>query len=127
MNFFKARLEETNGEVWVRGDSLAFALPGEIVARTKGHVGNAVILGIRPEDIHDGRGEATPGRRAGEARIDVVEHMGNENFVHMTSGGTSFMARMDSAIDARAGANLPIAVAAHKIHLFDPVTEKAIS
>jgi multiple sugar transport system ATP-binding protein len=127
MNFFNARLEEMNSEVWIKGDGLAFALPPEIIVRAKGYTGNKVILGIRPEDIHDGRGNAPNGSRAANARIDVVEHMGNENFVHLTSGESSFTARMGSMVDPKPGDMLPITVTAHKIHLFDPVTEQALS
>ena len=53
--------------------------------------------------------------------------MGNENFVHLTSGESSFMARVGSMVDPKPGDMLPITVAAHKIHLFDPVTEQALS
>jgi multiple sugar transport system ATP-binding protein len=127
MNFFNARLEQMNGKLRVKGDGLEFNLPPEIVARTKGHTSKDVILGVRPEDIYDGRYLAPNGSPPVDARTDVVEHMGNENFVHLTSGGSSFMARMESSVDPKPGEILPIVVDAHKIHLFDPVTQKAVS
>jgi multiple sugar transport system ATP-binding protein len=123
MNFFKARLERAGDEVRIKGDGVEFALPAEVAARAKGYAGPDVILGVRPEDIR----QAAPGGAAAiAARIDVVEHMGNENFVHMTSGASSFMARMESSIDAKVGDMLPLTVVAHKIHLFDVTSEQAL-
>jgi multiple sugar transport system ATP-binding protein len=126
MNFFKARLERSDSRVRLRSDSLEFDLPPEVVARAAKLTSPDVILGVRPEDVRDGRHLAGGGVPAAMARIDVVEHMGNENFVHLTSGGSNFMTRLDSAVDVEAGATLPVTVATHKIHLFDPVSELAL-
>ncbi len=126
MNFFNARLEQVNGELRVTGGGLEINLPTEIVARTIGYTGRQVILGVRPEDIHDGRRVAPNGSPPAGANVDVVEHMGSENFVHLTSGESSFVARMDRSVDPMPGEFLPIAVDAHKIQLFDPATEMAI-
>jgi multiple sugar transport system ATP-binding protein len=126
MNFFKARLEQSDSRVRLKSDSLEFDLPPEAVARAAKLSGSDVILGIRPEDVRDARQLAGGVAPAAMARIDVIEHMGNENFVHLTSGSANFMTRLDSAIDVEAGAMLPVTVATHKIHLFDPVSERAL-
>jgi multiple sugar transport system ATP-binding protein len=126
MNFFSARLEQQDGEVRVTANGLDLPLPAEIVARAGGQTVTDVILGVRPEDIHDGRRVAPEGKPSAAAKVDVVEDMGNENFVYLTSGESSFMARMDSSVRVRPGDNLPIVIDTHKIHLFDPATEKAI-
>jgi multiple sugar transport system ATP-binding protein len=126
MNFFNARLAQVDGAVRVIGSGLQIDLPSEIVARTGDYAGRPVILGIRPEDIHDGSRVAPNGAPPAQASVDVVEHMGSENFVHLTSGESSFVARVDRAVDPRPGDTLPIVVDAHRIQLFDPATEKAI-
>ncbi len=127
MNFFNARLERVNGEVRVKGDGLEINLPSEIVARINDYTGRAVILGIRPEDIHDGRHVAASGSPSARANVDVVEHMGSENIVHLTSGAASFVARVGSSVDLKPGEILPIDVDARKIQLFDSANEKAVS
>jgi multiple sugar transport system ATP-binding protein len=127
MNFFNARLEQVNGELRVKGDGLEINLPSEIVVRANGYTGKQVILGVRPEDIHDGRRVVPNGSSSAKATVDVVEHMGSENFVHLTSGESSFVARMDRSVDPKPGEILSIVVDTHKIRLFDPATEKAIS
>ena len=127
MNFFNARLEQVNGALQVSGGGLQIDLPSEIVVRISDYTGRPVILGIRPEDIHDGRHVAPNGSPPARANIDVVEHMGSENFVHLTSGESSFVVRVDSSVDPKPGETLPIVVDAHKIQFFDPATGKAIS
>jgi multiple sugar transport system ATP-binding protein len=126
MNFFNARITPVDGGAQVIGDGLRIDLPSEIVARTGRYNGREVILGIRPEDIHDGSHAAPNGGPPAFANVDVVEHMGSENFVHLTSGECSFVARVDRAVDPRPGDMLPIMVDAQRIRLFDPVTEEAI-
>jgi multiple sugar transport system ATP-binding protein len=127
MNFFNARLEQANGALRVSGAGLKIDLPSEIALRNRGYIGAPVILGIRPEDIHDGRRVPADGGPRASAAVDVVEHMGSENFVHMTSGESTFVARLDGASDPRPGEVLPIAIDARKIRLFDPATELAIT
>jgi multiple sugar transport system ATP-binding protein len=126
MNFFDARLERVDGTVRVIGGGLALDLPSEIVARAERYTGSQVVLGVRPEDIHDARDAAPNAGTPADAKIDVVEHMGAENVLHLTSGEASFLARVDRSVDPRPGDMLPIVVDARKIHLFDPGTENSI-
>jgi multiple sugar transport system ATP-binding protein len=126
MNFFNARLTSVEGGVQVIGDGLRIDLPSEIVARTGAYSGRDVILGIRPEDIHDASRATPDGSPPAQANVDVVEHMGSENFVHLTSGEASFVARLDRAVNPSPGDTLPITVDSHRIQLFDPATEQAI-
>jgi multiple sugar transport system ATP-binding protein len=127
MNFFNAELEQVNGVSLVRGSGLEIVLPSEIVARMNGYSGKQVVLGVRPEDFQDGRGVTPNGASTVSANVDVVEHMGSENFVHLTSETSSFVARMDSSVDPRPGDGFPVVVDVEKIKLFDPSTELAIS
>jgi len=125
MNFFNARLESINGTLWVNNSGMRISLPSEIVARSHGYDGRDVILGVRPEDIHDGT-RAPDGDTPAAASVEVVEHMGSENIVHLTSGDTRFVARMERSVDPSPGDILPIMVDAQRIQLFDPATEAAI-
>jgi len=125
MNFFPARIAESEGKLRITASGLDLQVPDEIRARMNGAGSSEVMLGVRPEDIHDARRSAVDADRQ-NARVDVVEHMGNEKFIHLSSGELSFMARMESAVQVKAGDTLPIVIDARKIHLFDPATEKAI-
>jgi len=127
MNFFKARLERSRDSVRVKGDGMEFDLPSEIVARIGNYAGADVILGVRPEDIHAaGEQSSSGGVSSIRAKIEVVEHMGNEDFIHLTCGSSSFTTRTSGLANPKPGDMLSIAVAASKVHLFDPVSETAI-
>src|SRR5581483_8925021 len=98
----------------------------EIAAATKAHNSREVVLGVRPEDIHDGRTATVNGNQPSRVKVDVIENMGNETYVYLTAGDTTFTARMDPNINANPGDDLPVLIDSHKIHLFDPATEKTI-
>jgi multiple sugar transport system ATP-binding protein len=126
MNFFPAQLENSEGELTVRAAGIDVQLPPEIRTKAEAHQSREVVLGVRPEDIHDGRGVTPNGNRPANVKVDVVEQMGSETYVYLTAGETSFTARMDSSLDAQPGDTLPVVIDTHKVHLFDPVSEVAI-
>ena len=128
MNFFDAMLT-------AQGDGLvadAHAFKVEIDARHaepfRSHTGKEVILGIRPEDIHDAR-FAPPGITPHdlEANVDVVEQMGNEVVVYLEEQGVSFIARMDPRTDAAVGARIKTVINLDNLHLFDANTKQALA
>ena len=128
MNFFKARLGRSRNGVQVNDDGMAFDLPSKIVARIGNYAGTDVILGVRPEDIHAAGDLSRSGDVSSiRARIEVVEHMGNEDFIHLGCGSSSFTTRTSGLTNRKPGDMLSIAVAASKAHLFDPVTEMVIN
>ena len=57
---------------------------------------------------HYGRRIAANGSPPASANVDVVEHMGSENIVHLTSGDSSFVARMESSANPAAELASPI-------------------
>jgi multiple sugar transport system ATP-binding protein len=126
MNFFRGELQGTDSELRVRASGIELLLPPEIAAATKSHSSREVVLGVRPEDIHDGRTATANGNQPSRVKVDVIEDMGNETYVYLTSGDTSFTARMGAGIRANPGDDLPVLIDGHKIHLFDPATEKVI-
>ena len=128
MNFFPASLEQSNGSINVRAAGIDLALPEEVAAKARSHNGRDVVLGVRPEDIHDGRRVQPNGSKPASVKVDVVEHMGSETYVYFTAGeSTTFTARMDSSIEAQPGDSLPVVFDTHKVHLFDPSTEMALA
>jgi multiple sugar transport system ATP-binding protein len=128
MNFFPASLEQADGTLTVRGAGIHLALPAEIAAKAGTHDGREVVLGVRPEDIHDGRHAQPNGNAPTAMKVDLVEHMGAETYIYFTAGeSTTFTARMDSSLDAKAGDSLPVVFDAGKVHLFDPTTEVALA
>jgi multiple sugar transport system ATP-binding protein len=127
MNFFDVTLVEQDGNVYVDGGTFRLKLPPEKLDAARPYVGQQVIFGTRPEDIHD-REFVPPGIRAEPmtATVDVTELMGNEIFVYLLIGQKQFISRMDPRTSARVGNQMDIAVNMDNIHLFDHDTEEAI-
>jgi multiple sugar transport system ATP-binding protein len=126
MNFFKAKLHKEDSHLFIEGG--AFKVP--VVDEKKVYqnfVDKPVILGIRPEDIHNPAFVA-PGIHAApvEAKVDVTELMGNEINLYLLAGQDSIVARVDPRTDFRMGDKVQVAFNMDKAHLFDPETEKAI-
>ena len=126
MNFFKAKLRKDGSSLLVEGN--AFKVPVVVEKKSyQDYVDKSVILGIRPEDIHNPAFVA-PGIHAApvEAKVDVTELMGNEINLYLLAGQDNIVARVDPRTDFRMGDKVQIAFNMDKAHLFDPDTEKAI-
>ncbi|WKA60340.1 sn-glycerol-3-phosphate ABC transporter ATP-binding protein UgpC [Planococcus shenhongbingii] len=125
MNFFHGRLEEKH---FVMGDVRILVPEGKLsIPREKGYVGKEIILGIRPEDIHDEPLfiNSSPDT-AIKASIDVAELMGAEIILYSTLAGQEFIARVDSRYSIEVGKMADLALDLNKSHFFDIETEERI-
>ncbi|WP_099157352.1 ABC transporter ATP-binding protein [Virgibacillus ndiopensis] len=97
------------------------------VLREKGYVDKDIILGIRPEDIHDEPVfiDSTPETKI-NATIEVAELMGAETYLYSKVNDQDFIARVDSRSDINGGEHLDLAFDMNKAHFFDPETEQRI-
>jgi len=91
------------------------------------YVDQPVILGIRPEAIHDDQmfiSNAHTGKV--NAMVEITEMMGAETFLYLVCAGVSLTARVDPRSTARPGDEIVVALDANKIHLFDKESEMTI-
>ena len=127
MNFFNSELVQDNGTMMV--DAGAFRVPviDDKVAAAKAYLGKRVVLGVRPEDIHDAE-YAPPGITPAhiEGMVDVTELMGNEVVVYLKTGDENYVARLDPRSGASIGNKHGVVINAQNMHLFDAETETAI-
>ncbi|ALC80589.1 MULTISPECIES: ABC transporter ATP-binding protein [Bacillus] len=95
--------------------------------RTNGYEGKELILGIRPEDIHDEPVflDASKDTQI-NAKIEVSELMGAETMLYSQVDGQEFIARVDSRTDVEAGHILTLALDMNKAHFFDKDSESRI-
>ncbi|MBZ0283308.1 MAG: sn-glycerol-3-phosphate ABC transporter ATP-binding protein UgpC [Anaerolineae bacterium] len=128
MNFFDATIKHEGGSTFVDTGTIRIQLPAEHAEGFKAQVGNKVVFGIRPEDIHDVDFQP-PGIVPAiiEANVDVVEQMGNEMVVYLEDKGTSFISRMDPRTRARVGHRMGVVFNMDNMHLFDVNTKLSLS
>ncbi|QFT88235.1 Trehalose import ATP-binding protein SugC [Bacillus sp. THAF10] len=125
MNFFQGKLEDG---AFMIGEQRISVPEGKMkVLRDQGYVGKEVVLGIRPEDIHDEPVfiESAVGSTI-EAVIEVSELLGAESMLYSQIHGQEFVARVDSRTDVKPQQKLQLALDMNKCHFFDAETELRI-
>ena len=95
--------------------------------REQGYVNKEIVLGIRPEDIHDEPIVAdTYSEAKYKAEIEVAELLGHESILYTTLAGQQLVAKVDARSDVRMGDTLELALDMNKCHFFDVTTEEVI-
>ncbi|HID76260.1 MAG TPA: ABC transporter ATP-binding protein [Planctomycetaceae bacterium] len=127
MNFFDATLVERDGQVRVETKDFLIPIPENRQETYRPHLGKEVILGIRPEDVHDPE-YAPPGIQQArvKARVTVTELMGNEVIVYLETDHHEFLGRFDPRTGARVGSAIDATMDLDRMHIFDRQTELAI-
>ena len=129
MNFITVSLvQEASGVFAVFGDSKIRIPEGKIKQlKDPSYVGREVIMGIRPEDLHDEEiflqsAEDTTIK----AYVEVVELMGSETYLYLNVEDNNLTARVDPRSTARTGDTIRIAMDPNRLHFFDKDTEEAL-
>ena len=132
MNMFTATLHQEEDGLYAHFGKNKILVPPERAKRIiddRFIGGKEVIMGIRPEDIHDEEDfiKSSP-KTVINVHVDVIEKLGNETFVYMNVEGKEgyTVARIDARTKVKADSNVSFAVNTHHIHLFDPETEITI-
>lgn len=135
MNFIDAKIASHNGVLYVEfgfadgKPKYSIKIPeGKIKDESiKSFIDKDVILGIRPEHIHDDeRFLAMAEESIVEVKVEVTELMGAETYLYLDLEGTQITARVDPRSTAKQGDTVKVAFDINKIHLFDKETEKVI-
>ncbi len=128
MNFVTATLSKENGSVYASfGDNKIMIPNGKVTPELEGYIGKEVIVGIRPEDIHDDEAFISSRPEAVcNAYDEVTEMMGAETYLYLELAGEQFTARVNQRSTAKIGDTIKVAFETNKIHIFDKDTEMAI-
>ncbi|MNH90422.1 Trehalose import ATP-binding protein SugC [compost metagenome] len=127
MNFVTGTLSESNGAVRFKAPGLDVEFPQgkAAILKEKGYFGKEVIMGIRPEDIHEEPVflEASP-NTIFNASVFLTENIGHEMQLHLNGiGNDSVIARVDGRSRTREGDQVKLAIDMNKIHIFDKESE----
>ena len=130
MNFLDAKAEVKGNDVYLHVGPHAIKLPAAKAKKVidGGYNGKTVVLGIRPEDVHDSEDWLTNSPETViESTIRVYELLGAEVFLYFDVEGSNMTARVDPRTTARTGDTVKFALDAEKIHVFDKETELVIT
>lgn len=127
MNFMTGRIIKLNGRLYFNEESFKVKLVDDMFGKMSGYEGKEVIFGIRPEDIYDKLFvQDAPAENTVTARVDVVEPMGSEVYLHMATLKQVFIARVGGHDRPEVNRDIDMVFDMGKIHFFDKDTEKAI-
>jgi multiple sugar transport system ATP-binding protein len=128
MNFIEGTIESKKGGLYFNEENFEVKISSEeMIAKLKDRAGEEIIMGIRPEDIYDK--VYAPNASADStltATVEVVEQLGSENNVFLTTGKTPFIAKMDSDAEVEVNQEVELVFDMNKVHFFDAKTEVAI-
>ena len=129
MNFINSRLERMGDDLIVKFGQNIIKLPEDKAndPDLKEYINSEVVLGIRPECIHDEPMYLTqfPDSII-ECNVDVTELMGAEIYLYLSTGDTNLVARVSPRSTARSGDKIKVALDVSRMHVFDKETEKCI-
>ncbi len=129
MNFITCTLEKKNGGTYITFGSNSLKLPDDKASapELQEYIGKEVVVGIRPECIHDDEEffKVMPDAII-EADVEVTELMGAEIYLYLSTEDTNLIARVSPRSKTRAGDVCNIAFDMSRIHIFDKETEKCI-
>ena len=144
MNFFDAKLVGEGGKVYAEFENTKIELVQETVDRIIGldeylNTGKAMVMGVRPEDIHDDEAYVNENQtKAVEVIVDQLERLGSETLLYckFESDGDELrlgddakkpmVAKVDGRSPAEMDQAIKLAINTKHIHLFDKETELSV-
>lgn len=140
MNFLKAFIREKDGQYFVEfgkeatktEKEIKFSLPISEQKNyrdcLKAYIDKEVIIGIRPEHIHDEQMYlSSMPEGIVDAKVEVTELMGAETYLYMDCAGQNIIARVDPKSTARPQDDIKVTFDTSRIHIFDKDTELTIT
>ena len=130
MNFIDCKVVKSGADVLLMFGSHSIKVPDAKAAKliAGDFIDKEVVLGIRPEDIHDEQLflESSP-ESIVEARINIYEMLGAEVYLYFTIDQFDITARVNARTTARPGDTVQFAFDLSKIHIFDKETEEIVA
>ena len=127
MNLFAGTIEASaTGASFRASAGFELPVPAEMTRQLTAYAGKPVTLGLRPEHIGSPESEQRGSGPRIPAVVDVVEAMGSESYVHLHTGESSFVSRVDAHRRFDVGQECLQTVFVEKAHFFDTETQRRI-
>lgn len=123
MNFFNGRIEQKQGGIYFSENAFSIRLDDEAARKVASQVGKPVVFGIRPENLGDALflTDSNPEHHF-KAKVEVVEPMGAEVFLYLSTGTNTFIARVAAHDKTSVDQELTMVADMKKAHFFDAET-----
>ena len=118
MNLVEAKVTDST----ITFGNVSMQLSGANAAAIKGR--SAVVAGFRPEHLRVGSASGDEIGMTLEA--DVVEYLGAQELLHLSSGAGDLLALVNASHRTKRGDHVPLALAPAQLHLFDAASGAAI-
>ena len=125
MNFLDATVKVSGDATTLCVGDYAFPVPAEKAALLKDYDGKTVVMGIRPEDIHEATAE-DPASAVVKSTVSFYELLGAEVYLYFDINGTKTISRVTNRTSAVQGQEASFALTLDCIHVFDKETEETI-
>lgn len=126
MNFIHGRVSKEG--IFTAGKH-TIELPQDKFEIVKYHkmIEKEIVLGIRPEDIHDDQvvKKAYPNATL-DLVVDVAELLGAETNIYTLVHESNICASVDARTNIHIGDNLQLTLDMNKVHFFDPETQQSL-
>ena len=132
MNFFRGTIKRTGDalqfvETNEKAAPVVITLDARLASKAAAHVGKAIVFGIRPEDVQDTLTVTNPqAGRTIEVKVEVSEPMGSETYLYLTTGASSFIARVNPTDRFETDQKIKVTLRLENAHLFDGTTEQVL-
>ena len=127
MNFVTGKIRQDNNLFFDEG-SFRVGVPKKFQQALAKFKDRDVIFGIRPEDFYLAEeAHVMPEPAELAAAVEVVEPMGNEIYLYLNTGISSFVARVSARTEPPVGDRLRLMMDLSKAHFFDPQSEESLS
>ena len=123
MNFIKTHIVNNSGAPILEFENFKVELNTHLQSALNTLSGDAVTLGIRPEDIHIGEN----GKNSVGAQVELVEPLGNHALLYLRTGENNFVAQSDLVDMPQHNTPLTVNFNMDKAHLFHPETGKSLT
>lgn len=122
MNFIDGTVVKAENGFAIEFAGHRISLPEDKQKNLEAYEGKEVVLGTRPEDVAIGNGP-----EAVDMKIDLVELMGSEMYLHCNLSDFKITVRTPVVDGCKSDSTLSFTINKQKLHIFDKETEMVIS
>ncbi len=119
MNFIEGSIKVDNNIHFIN-DEISLLIPNNHSQIKSLKSDDSVVIGIRPEDMHDEFWSEIKNETATfKSEVELIENLGANIIAHCQIGNTRFTVNLSKSSNFKAGADLSIIVDMDKTHFFD--------